>query len=380
MKEILPRVGFEEEVARKIECSDGSGVLFIMDGWDELPEDVPGNDTIYKIISGETLPECDIVITSRPTSSASLHDIELISSRIEILGFTPEELKKYFIEYLDGNASKANALLQKIEAIPIVKASCTLPLNAAILVHIFEQHKDLPTTEHGILEALIKNCVLRHIQERAKLKIKCLKSLTNLPQEVKPQYHEICKLAYGGVMKDHVIFDELSEDYNGLGLLQGYECYTSDGTEYFYNFLHLSIQEFLAAHHIAATFEPVEQVAKFSRLYSQARFSSTFRYYSAITKLDCPGIKDTVLRIVKDCVADNPSNEAKAHLQSLLNCLHEAQNPSLCKVVADNLRRKLNLNYVTLKPPDCLSISYLFKNATVIEANLCGCSLDAECS
>ena len=136
----------------------------------------------------------------------------------------------------------------------------------------------------------------------------------------------------------------------------------------------------MAAHHIAATFEPVEQVAKFSRLYSQARFSSTFRYYSAITKLDCPGIKDTVLRIVKDCVADNPSNEVKAHLRSLLSCLHEAQNPSLCKVVVNNLRRKLNLNYVTLKPADCLSISYLFKNATVIEANLRGCSLDAECS
>ena len=82
---------------KEIESSHGKGILFILDGWDELPEDVSGHDTIYNIINGETLPDCDIVITSRPTSSASLHDTDLISSRIEILGFTPGELQEFFV-------------------------------------------------------------------------------------------------------------------------------------------------------------------------------------------------------------------------------------------------------------------------------------------
>ena len=302
VKEILPHVGMEEDAAKEIESSHGRGVLFILDGWDELPEDVSGHDTIYSIISGETLPESDAVITTRPTLSASLHDTELISSRIEILGFTPAELHQFFTEHLNHNVSKADKLLQKIKANPIVAGTCALPLNAVILVHIFKQHGDLPTTEHGIFEALIRNCILRHVTQRTKLKVRVLKSLANLPAEVKPQYHKLCKIAYDGVMDDHVIF-ELSEDFNTLGLLQGVECYSSYGTEYFYNFLHLSIQEFLAAQHIA-TFIPAEQIAEFDKLFGQARFSSTFRHYSAITKLATPGIDKIVLRIVKENAND----------------------------------------------------------------------------
>ena len=377
IKEILPRVGMEEEIAKEIDCSNGRGVLFILDGWDELPEDVPGHDTIYNIINGETLPECDAVITSRPTSSASLHDTDLISSRIEILGFTPGELEEFFTEHLDGDATKAKTLLQIIKANPVVAGTCSLPLNAVILVHIFKQHGNLPNTEHGIFDALIRNCILRHVTERTKLKIKVIKSLTNLPGELKPQYHELCEIAYNGVMKDQVIF-ELPEDFNTLGLLQGVECYTGDGTQYFYNFLHLSIQEFLAAHYIATAFVPAEQVTKFDELFGQARFASTFRHYSAITKLGTTGIDKIVLRIVKQCAGDRVSGEDKAHLMSLLNCSREAQEPCMYNLMADNLGSKLDLENLTLNLADCLSISYFLKYATDIKVNLGSCSIEAD--
>ena len=382
IKEILPRVGMEEEIAKEIDCSNGRGVLFILDGWDELPEDVPGHDTIYNIISGETLPECDAVITSRPTSSASLHDTDLISSRIEILGFTPGELQEFFTEHLDGDATKAKTLLQTIKTNPVVAGTCAVPLNAVILVHIFKQHGGLPSTEHGIFDALIRNCVLRHVTERTELKIKVIKSLTNLPGELKPQYHELCEIAYNGVMKDQVIF-ELPEDFNTLGLLQGVECYTGDGTQYFYNFLHLSIQEFLAAHYIATAFVPAEQVTKFDELFGQARFASTFRHYSAITKLATTGIDKIVLQIVKRCATDSSSNdnvsdEDKAHLMSLLNCLRETQEPSMYNLMADNLGSKLDLEDLTLNLADCLSISYFLKYVTDIEVIFDNCSIEAD--
>ena len=377
VKEILPCVRMEEDAAKEIESSRGRGVLFILDGWDELPEDVPGHDTVYNIISGETLPECDAVITCRPSSSGSLHYVDLISSRIEILGFTPGELHQFFTEHLDGDASKVNTLLKKIKAHHILAGMCFLPLNAVILVHMFKCDGDLPTTEHGIFEALIKNCILRHLRERTQLKIKAIASLTFLPPEVQPQYHELCKIAYIGVMNDQVIF-ELSEDFNTLGLLQGVECYTAYGTEYFYNFLHLSIQEFLAAQHIA-TFKPAKQVAKFNKLFGQARFSSTFRHYSAITKLLTPGIKEIILHIVKQCTAGNPSDEDKLHLLSLFSCLHEAQEPSLYMFVVDSLGPKLNLCNISLNPADCRSVNYFLKYVTDIQADFRNCSIDDDC-
>ena len=396
IKEILPHVGTEEDAAKELESSHGRGVLFILDGWDELPEGVSGYSTILSIIRRETIPECDVVITSRPTSSASLHN--LISSRIEILGFTPGELRDYFIKHLDGNVSQADTLLQKIKENPIVAGTCTLPLNAVILVHIFKCDRGLPSTEHGIFEALIRNCILRHLKEREPhLKIKAIESLKALPPIVQDQYGKLCETAFRGVMEDRIIF-KLSEHFNTLGLLQGVECYTSYGTEYFYNFLHLSIQEFLAAQHIA-TFKPAKQIAEFNKLFSQARFSSTFRHYSAITKLATPGIKKILLKIIKRSVADRPpshgikkivlrivkpsalhvpSHEDKAHLLSLLNCLHEAQEPDLYHLLAENLGSKLDLEYITLNPADCLSINFFLRNATDIELDLSSCSIGDE--
>ena len=300
-----------------------------------------------------------------------------MSSRIEILGFTLGELRNYFITNLDGNISKADTLLQMIKANPIVAGTCTLPLNAVILVHIFKCDGGLPSTEHGIFEALIRNCILRHLKEREpQHEVKVIKSLNKLTPKVQDQYNELCKVAYEGVMEDHVIF-ELSEHFNTLGLLQGVECYTAYGTEYFYNFLHLSIQEFLAAQHIA-TFEPSKQVEEFNKLFGQARFSSTFRHYSAITKLATPGIKEIVIRILKQCAAKRPSREDKTHLLSLLNCLHEAQEPPLYAFVADNLGPKLGLEQITLNPADCLSINSFLRNATDIELNLQICSIGAD--
>ena len=382
IKHILPRIGSKsdlDDIAKVIDSRNGSGVLFILDGWDELPQQISGYFTISEIICRHELTESDVVITSRQTSTASLHLVlnQHQPTRIEILGFDHLELYDYFTKCLDGDASKADKLWQKIKKNPSVEGTCAIPLNASILVHVFQCDGDLPETEHGIFEALIRNCILHHIKKRNQLKIKKIMSLDNLPSELEPQYHELHEIAYKGVIEDQVIF-ELDEDFDTLGLLQGVECFTSYGTEYFYTFFHLSIQEFLAAHHIATAFKPAEQVAEFNTLFGKARFSSTFRHYSCITKLTTPGIEDVVLRIVKQGTADKPSIEDKACLLSLIHCLHEAKNTFLYKFVAENLGKKLDLSFITLNPTDCLSISYLFEHATEIYTNLRGCSVDAE--
>ena len=67
VKDILPHVGMEEEASKEMGSNCGTGVLFVLDGWDEQPAEYQKNGTICKIISREQ-PECDIVITSRPTS------------------------------------------------------------------------------------------------------------------------------------------------------------------------------------------------------------------------------------------------------------------------------------------------------------------------
>ena len=80
-----------QQAARDINTNYGDGVLFILDGWDELRSDLRKNTIVHNLISpnpsqSNPLLKSTIIITSRPIASSDLHPI--ISSRIEILGFT----------------------------------------------------------------------------------------------------------------------------------------------------------------------------------------------------------------------------------------------------------------------------------------------------
>ena len=140
--EILPKCGskMSQQAAGKICGNCGEGVLFILDGWDELPKHLRDQSLFRRLIQPQyseefPLHKSAVIITSRPVSSGDLHPI--VSSRIELVGFTSKELLKYFTESLDGNEHKARALFERIEKIPVVAGSCYLPLMASIFVHLF---------------------------------------------------------------------------------------------------------------------------------------------------------------------------------------------------------------------------------------------------
>ena len=65
---------------------------------------------------------------------------------------------------------------------------------------------------------------------------------------------------------------------------------------------------------------------------------------------------------------------------SLLHCLYEAQDPSPCESVAQQLQHGLDLRDTTLTPLDCLCIGYLLAHVCKMAAgefrvNLCRCSI-----
>ena len=67
-KELLSYFGdnCSDEDIQYIEESQGSKVLLILDGWDELRFSCCGEDMFFpRLVKGEVLPNCSIVITSR---------------------------------------------------------------------------------------------------------------------------------------------------------------------------------------------------------------------------------------------------------------------------------------------------------------------------
>ena len=395
----------DEMMAQDIEIlireSIGDNVLFVLDGWDEIPPSAPGHALILSLIERRQLHKSSIIITSRPTSSANLHP--LISFRIEILGFTKDELRRYFSNCLQDNTVAVETLLKKISENPAVEGSCYLPMNASVIVHLFKCEENLHfSTQYSIFSALIRNLIVRHLRKNGlREKIPSLKSLDDLPELINSPFKDLCELAYNGVVEDNVTFDiKFSSSFDTLGLLQGVESFAGCGISRSYNFLHLSIQELLAAFHIATRFKPSKQTSQFKKLLDQARFSAVFGFYAAKTKLQTPGINDVVMKIVGKCTVEEPKGEDKALLLSLLRCLFEAQDPSLCQLVVEQRVKhslsfktffqfvtgslhahisELDLSQTSLNPIDCLAVGYFLTSIrSELDVNLQRCHIGDE--
>ena len=387
--DLLPveNVAVAQDLATELIATNGRGILWILDGWDELPPYLQQNSIFSNLLQHSMdceerlLHECSIIITSRSISSGDLHPV--VTSRIEVLGFTPEEQRQYFIECLKGDTNALKALLEKIQENTMVQNICYLPLNAAFVVHTFKyKSQSIPNTEYEIYLSVILSCIQRHFEreDRGQDLPRELTSFSDLfrSEAVREHFRCLCELAYHGVMENKVTFSsgDLPQGSNTLSLLRAIKSLFQSRRSVFYTFLHLSIQEVLSAYYIATWLPDSEQVSKFHQLFNHPRFTAVFQFYAAVTKLKSPGMHQVITRIV----------EAKSEplLVSLLRCLYEAQDPSLCLCLAKRLKYSLDLGGTVLSSLDCLSISFFlsFIGGRVIDVKLFQCyigELSAKC-
>ena len=66
-------------------------LLLVLDGWDEAPNELRKPSFITEILRS-IMPQSKILITSRPESSVDLHGL---ANRVEIVGFTKENIYEY---------------------------------------------------------------------------------------------------------------------------------------------------------------------------------------------------------------------------------------------------------------------------------------------
>ena len=403
--DLLPCVdkAMANEAETAIKAQYGAGVLWVLDGWDELPSDLPSDSIINKLIQPRMFQESplvksSVIIASRPSSSAELHP--LVSSRVEVLGFTPHELEQYFRECLKGDSGAVQTLLERIQNNPVVEGSCYLPLNAAIVAHVFlSSDHSLPTSNHGIFTAVVQNILTRYLQDRLgkTTPVGDITSHDTLPLEIQSPFIDLCELAFYGVSKNKVTFADsdltalsISKDVSKIGLLQSVPSIVSGYLLSYFCFLHLSIQELLAAVHISHM-SAKQQISVFQELFGTPRFSAVSQFYAGITKLRTnrpffsllprflrgqvpASVHDLVRDIVKDSEHSNPL------LVSLLHCLYEAEDPSLCKFVAELLGHRLTffndiLEGTTLTPLDCLAVGY-FSSVVTTTCTVSRCTVN----
>ena len=88
-------------------CSDyvlktgGKEVILLLDGYDELPVKLQANSLIAKILKRQLLPNCGLIVSSRPQASVTIREQATIT--VYILGFSEDEKYHYIEHCLKGH-------------------------------------------------------------------------------------------------------------------------------------------------------------------------------------------------------------------------------------------------------------------------------------
>ena len=437
-------------VAEWFKKRNGEGLLILFDGWDELSTEQRQSSLVASIICREKLDQCAVIVTSRSYASSSLLDMTTISRHVQVIGFSKNEISTVIIQTLlkdqkltqelidkytttqkdsdndsssgsdsysseardmddnneeirerllaDKDSQLAVKLINDLKVRSDVRSLCYVPLVCSMVILVY--HKEgghLPTT----LTQLYENFILQTIRRRVKrhdANPRTFGSLSSLTSQLVKPFQEMCQIAYTNLTNTRMTFsshqlhqlslsETVKEDY--LGLMTAFTEYDEEK----YQFLHLSIQEFLAAWWIAKHEEKTEEV--FKTHFDDDHFRMCLRFVAGLTHLEhvnyqqyfnkqlnlqCKrnplsvGIGSSFFHqntYNEQCIRRDPNSfivdDSDNFLAFLIQLLYESQNTTLCQVLAQSINNhELCLRGVqySLSLFDWLCLSYFINNSS----------------
>ena len=334
---------YSDEILRKsvdssLQRCKGKGTCFILDGFDEYESEHGKNSIICQLIFEKCLPLSMVIVASRPVAT---HDVrELASIRIEVIGFTKQQIYNYVRSYpfkgtkegMSESDSMASELIAYLDLHVNVLHMCYLPVHAAIICFLFCQlRNDIPCTETRIYEQFTIATLLRH--EKRDHDYVQLKSLKDLCRNDSEQFYKLCKLAFHAIIKSQQVicrsdFKVLQSDGTGahlaiFGLLTVERTLRPYGDENLYSFLHLTFQEYLAALYIVELgHNRQKQILK--KHCGNFRLRNMWKFYSGLIQFD------NELGLFQLMFTGMSSDALEWRMLSLITCAYESQQAEVC--------------------------------------------------
>uniref|UniRef100_A0AAQ4RPK5 B30.2/SPRY domain-containing protein n=1 Tax=Gasterosteus aculeatus aculeatus TaxID=481459 RepID=A0AAQ4RPK5_GASAC len=254
-------------------------VVFILDGLDEcrLPLDFHNNEILTDVtetssvdvlltnlIRGKLLPSARLWITTRPAAANQIPP-ECVGMGTEVRGFTNPKKEEYFRKRFTDE-EQASRIISHIKTSRSLHIMCHIPVFCWITATVLEEV--LKAREGGELPKSLTEMYIHFLVVQSKVKkVKYDGGAETDPHwspESRKMIESLGKLAFDQLQKGNLIFYECDLTECGIDI-RAASVYSGVFTQIFreerglyqdkvFCFVHLSIQEFLAALHVHLTF------------------------------------------------------------------------------------------------------------------------------
>uniref|UniRef100_A0A8C5EKU3 Uncharacterized protein n=1 Tax=Gouania willdenowi TaxID=441366 RepID=A0A8C5EKU3_GOUWI len=254
-------------------------VLFILDGLDEcrLPLDFLSTQTLtdvsestsvevllINLIRGELLPSARLWITTRPAAANQIPP-ECVDMVTEVRGFTDPQKEEYF-KRRSTDEEQVSRIMSHFRTCRSLHIMCHIPLFCWITATVLEDM--LKSREEEELPRTLTQIYSHYVVLQNKVKMVKFDGGAATDQHWSPHSREMIeslgKLAFEQLQKGKLIFYESDLTECGMDLRAASVC-SGVFTQVFreesslfqdkvFTFIHLSLQEFLAALHVHQTF------------------------------------------------------------------------------------------------------------------------------
>uniref|UniRef100_A0AAZ1X5M4 NACHT domain-containing protein n=1 Tax=Oreochromis aureus TaxID=47969 RepID=A0AAZ1X5M4_OREAU len=282
-------------------------VVFIFDGLDEcrLPLDFhkttiltdPRKSTsvdvlLINLIRGKLLPFAHLWITTRPAAANQIPP-DCVGMVTEVRGFTDSQKEEYFRKRF-RDEEQASRIISHIKTSRSLHIMCHIPVFCWITATVLEDV--LETREGGPLPKTLTEMYIHFLVVQAKVKKFKYDGGAETDPHWSPESREMIeslgKLAFDQLQKGNLIFYE--SDLTECGIdIRAASVYSGVFTQIFkeerglyqdkvFCFIHLSVQEFLAALHVHLTFinsglnllEQQQTTSTWSKLFNKPKLQS----------------------------------------------------------------------------------------------------------
>ena len=386
-----------EAVSEWIIENDGKDMLLIFDGWDEFKGRDQNRSFILDIIQGRQLHKCNVLVTSRTYASAKLLQLQSVNRHVEVLGFEKEDI----FSYIWNELTKENAkqLIKELEIREDVLSLCYIPFVCSMLVRVYQLSGFiLPNTLTKFYKKYILYAVKRSMKKQ-ELDPDTVESLEELQEDQKRAFDELCCCAYEKLKTQNTTFNrneilKLSHSFKceHFGLMNCYKI--ADTTKH--QFLHLTIQEFLAAWWIT---HHDDQKMLFREHFHGTHFRMTLRFVAGLTELKDDSYQEYFseevdLQCIRKPLFGFESHQCSVFHQNsqllcvgmryilsiyplhepyndtdiiqLLHLIYESENKVLCQIFVSSIKNSsLCVDRVNSSQFDLLCLSFLLKNSKI---------------